>query len=184
VLLRLAYLDVTNAFSLLRLLPRSDLDKDTEILVLRHQLGVLQRQLDGQRVRLEPADRAWLAALLHHLPKPSLHNLRLLVRPDTILRWHRGLLARRVEVVLGVGGAGRACQAGRDATVALPGGVRDDLRAVVVGRFGDPDAVLVVDETGDLKKGTHSVGVQRQYTGTAGRVENAQVGVFLGEPPR
>ncbi len=57
--------------------------------------------------------------------------------------------------------------------------VRDDLRRVIVDRFGGPDAVLVVDETGDLKKGVHSVGVQRQYTGTAGRIENAQVGVFL-----
>ncbi|WP_141725486.1 IS701 family transposase [Micromonospora pallida] len=58
--------------------------------------------------------------------------------------------------------------------------VRDDLRQVIVGRFGAPEAVLVVDETGDLKKGVHTVGVQRQYTGTAGRIENAQVGVFLG----
>jgi SRSO17 transposase len=49
----------------------------------------------------------------------------------------------------------------------------------VVGRLGHPEAVLVVDETGDLKKGTRSVGVQRQYTGTAGRIDNAQVGVFL-----
>lgn len=57
--------------------------------------------------------------------------------------------------------------------------VRDDLRALVVDRLGDPDGVLVVDETGDLKKGEHTVGVQRQYTGTAGRIENAQVGVFL-----
>ena len=57
--------------------------------------------------------------------------------------------------------------------------VRDDLRGYVVGHFADPDAVLVIDETGDLKKGTHSVGVQRQYTGTAGRIENAQVAVFL-----
>ncbi|MEV0730498.1 IS701 family transposase [Polymorphospora sp. NPDC050346] len=57
--------------------------------------------------------------------------------------------------------------------------VRDDLREHVAGRLGDPDAVLVVDETGDLKKGVHTVGVQRQYTGTAGRIENAQVGVFL-----
>jgi putative transposase len=55
---------------------------------------VLQRQLD-RRVRFEPADRAWLAALLHRLPKSSLQGLRLLVRPDTILRWHRDLLARR-----------------------------------------------------------------------------------------
>jgi SRSO17 transposase len=58
-------------------------------------------------------------------------------------------------------------------------GVRDDLRDYVISRLGDSDAVLVVDETGDLKKGTHTVGVQRQYTGTAGRIENAQVAVYL-----
>jgi SRSO17 transposase len=57
--------------------------------------------------------------------------------------------------------------------------VRDDLRGYVVDAFADPNAVLVVDETGDLKKGVHSVGVQRQYTGTAGRIENSQVAVFL-----
>jgi SRSO17 transposase len=55
-------------------------------------------------------------------------------------------------------------------------GVRDDLRDYVTTRLGDSDAVLVVDETGDLKKGVCTVGVQRQYTGTAGRIENAQVG--------
>lgn len=58
--------------------------------------------------------------------------------------------------------------------------VRDDLRAYVVEHLGDPDAVLVVDETGFLKKGKCSVGVQRQYSGTAGRIENCQIGVFLG----
>jgi SRSO17 transposase len=58
-------------------------------------------------------------------------------------------------------------------------GVRDDVRAYLVEHLGDPEAVLVIDETGDLKKGTSTVGVQRQYTGTAGRVENAQVAVFL-----
>jgi SRSO17 transposase len=57
--------------------------------------------------------------------------------------------------------------------------VRDDLRGYVVDHLADPGAVLVVDETGDLKKGTNTVGVQRQYTGTAGRIENAQVGVYL-----
>jgi SRSO17 transposase len=57
--------------------------------------------------------------------------------------------------------------------------VRDDLRGYVTDAFVDEDAVLVVDETGDLKKGVHSVGVQRQYTGTAGRIENAQVAVFV-----
>jgi hypothetical protein len=70
-------------------------DKDAEILALRHQLVVLQRQLGERRVRFEPADRAWLAALLHQLPRPSLYSLRLLVRPDTILRWHRDLHVRR-----------------------------------------------------------------------------------------
>ena len=58
-------------------------------------------------------------------------------------------------------------------------GVRDDLRGFVTDHLGEPDAVLVIDETGDVKKGTASVGVQRQYTGTAGRVENAQVAVYL-----
>jgi SRSO17 transposase len=58
-------------------------------------------------------------------------------------------------------------------------GVRDDLRAYVVEHLGDPQAVLVLDETGFLKKGRKSVGVQRQYSGTAGRVENCQLGVFL-----
>ena len=58
--------------------------------------------------------------------------------------------------------------------------VRDDLRDYVVEHLGDPGGVLVVDETGFLKKGTKSAGVARQYSGTAGRVENCQVGVFLG----
>jgi SRSO17 transposase len=57
--------------------------------------------------------------------------------------------------------------------------VRDDVRDYLVEHLGDPGAVLVVDETGDLKKSTTTVGVQRQYTGTAGRVENAQVAVYL-----
>src|SRR3989440_8841828 len=56
--------------------------------------------------------------------------------------------------------------------------VRDDLRGYVVDALGDPGGVLIVDDTGDLKKGYHTVGVQRQYTGTAGRIENAQVSVF------
>jgi SRSO17 transposase len=58
-------------------------------------------------------------------------------------------------------------------------GVRDDLRSYVLEHFADPGAVLVVDETGDVKKGTMTAGTQRQYTGTAGRTENAQVAVYL-----
>ena len=57
--------------------------------------------------------------------------------------------------------------------------VRDDLKYYVMEHLGDAEAVLVVDETGFLKKGDKSVGVQRQYSGTAGRIENCQVGVFL-----
>jgi SRSO17 transposase len=58
-------------------------------------------------------------------------------------------------------------------------GVRDDLRDYVVEHLGRPDGVLIVDDTGFLKKGTRSAGVQRQYSGTAGRIENCQIGVFL-----
>jgi putative transposase len=60
--LRLAYLGVTNAFAMLRLLPISDRDNDAEILALSHQIAVLQRQLGKDRVRFTPSDRAFLAA--------------------------------------------------------------------------------------------------------------------------
>jgi transposase len=95
VLLRLAYLGATNAFAMLRLLPMSDGDKDAEILALRHQISVLERQPGKERARFTPGDRAFLAALLHRLPSDVLRRVRLLVRPDTVLRWHRDLLARR-----------------------------------------------------------------------------------------
>ena len=95
MLFRLAYLGVSNTLALLRLLPISDRDKDAEILALRHQILVLERQLHGDLVRFTPVDRAWLAALLHPLPRTVLNHLRLLVRPETVLRWHRDLIARR-----------------------------------------------------------------------------------------
>src|ERR671937_1760359 len=62
--------------------------------------------------------------------------------------------------------------------------VRDDLRSYVVEHLGDEQAVLVLDETGFLKKGDKSCGVQRQYSGTAGRIENCQIGVFLAYASR
>jgi transposase InsO family protein len=95
VLLRLAYLSVTSVFALLRLLAVSDRDKDIEILALRHQVTILQRQLGTTRPRFTPGDRAFLAALLHRLPRDMLGRIRLLVRPETVLRWHRDLLTRR-----------------------------------------------------------------------------------------
>jgi hypothetical protein len=79
VLFRLAYIGVNNALALLRLLPMSAGDKDAEILALRHQITVLERQLHGQSVRFTWADRAFLAALLHRLPRDLLRSLRLLV---------------------------------------------------------------------------------------------------------
>jgi len=57
--------------------------------------------------------------------------------------------------------------------------LRDDLQTYVVAQLGDPNGVLIIDETGFLKKGTRSAGVSRQYSGTAGRIENCQIGVFL-----
>jgi putative transposase len=69
VLLRLPYLALTSVFTVIRLLPMSDTDKDIEILTLRHQLAILQRQIS--KPRLTRADRALLAALLHRLPRPG-----------------------------------------------------------------------------------------------------------------
>ncbi|MEU2687260.1 integrase core domain-containing protein [Streptomyces hygroscopicus] len=93
MLLRLACLAATNALAFLRLLSMSDREKDVEILVLRHQLLVLQRQVG--KPAFTDTDRAILAGLLHHLPKDRLRHLLLLVRPDAVLRWHRELLRRR-----------------------------------------------------------------------------------------
>src|SRR5262245_23110858 len=72
----------------------SDHAKDAEILVLRHQIAILERQLHGEKVRFTPADRAFLAALLHRLPRAVLRRIRLLVRTETVLRWHRNLITR------------------------------------------------------------------------------------------
>jgi SRSO17 transposase len=62
--------------------------------------------------------------------------------------------------------------------------VRDELRTYLMHHLRDADAVLVIDETGFLKKGRHSAGVTRQYSGTAGRIENCQIGGFLADASR
>src|SRR5258708_3809193 len=84
---------------MLGLLPLSNRDKDMEILALRHQITVLERQLGTQKVRFDAADRALLAALLHGLTRDVLRSVRLLVRADTVLRWHRALVVRRHAAV-------------------------------------------------------------------------------------
>jgi putative transposase len=86
VLLR-AYLGVVNALALLRLLPMSDRDKDAE-----------SWHLHGEKIRFTAADRAFLAALLHQLPKDVLRRIRLLVRPETVLRLHPNLIVCRSEI--------------------------------------------------------------------------------------
>jgi transposase InsO family protein len=89
VLPKLAYLMLGRSIQLLSLLARGDAAKDLEILVLRHQLTVLRRQVP--RPRLEPADRALLAAISRVLPRARWSCF--LVQPETLLRWHRRLVA-------------------------------------------------------------------------------------------
>jgi SRSO17 transposase len=102
----------------------------------------------------------------------------------------RGLLAGlpRVNCWSIAEHAGEQCPRGMQrllsAAVWDDAGMRDDLRAYVLEHFADPGAVLVVDETGDIKKGRATAGTQRQYTGTAGRTENAQVAVYLAYAAR
>ncbi|WP_329567687.1 hypothetical protein [Streptomyces sp. NBC_01361] len=95
MLLRLAYLTVTNAFAMLRLLPMSDRDTDAEILALRHQITILERQLGADRVKFTSQDRAFPAAPLIPLPRQAQRRLRLPVQPDTVPRRHRNMIKQR-----------------------------------------------------------------------------------------
>ena len=90
--MRFAYLAVLRMFGWLALLARSDRTKAAEILILRHQVAVLQRQVKA--ARLSWADRAVMAALARLVPRSQLGQLRLIVSPQTLLRWHAGLVRR------------------------------------------------------------------------------------------
>jgi transposase len=90
--LRFAYLAVLRVFGWLALLARSDCAKDAEILILRHQVAVLQRQI--RTPKLSWADRALMSALARLLPRGKLRQLRLIVSPQTVLRWHAELVKR------------------------------------------------------------------------------------------
>ncbi|WP_445517383.1 IS701 family transposase [Streptomyces sp. NEAU-174] len=116
-------------------------------------------QIAGRFTRVEPRLRAGrlVLGLLSDLPRKNCW---------TIAEWAGETSPHSMQHLL--------CRAVWDAD-----GVRDDVREYVVEHLHDEAAVLVVDETGDVKKGTRTVGVQRQYTGTAGRIENSQVAVYL-----
>jgi putative transposase len=92
--LRFVFLLITRVAGWLRLSRRDETWKTAEILILRHQLAVLQWR-QPRRPKLNWADRALLAALLSVIPKARRHGLRLLVTPDTIVRWHRDIVRRR-----------------------------------------------------------------------------------------
>src|SRR6266849_6589073 len=92
--LRFVFLLIARLAAWLRLSRHEEAWKTAEILILRHQLSILQRQ-QPRRPNLDWADRALLATLLAVLPKGRHHGLRLLVTPDTILRWHRDIVRRR-----------------------------------------------------------------------------------------
>src|ERR1017187_8833090 len=104
--LRFVFLLITRAAAWLRLSRREEAWKTAEILILRHQLAVLQRR-QPRRPKLNWADRALLAALLGVIPKARRHGLRLLVTPDTIVRWHRDIVRRRRAARSVGGGPGR-----------------------------------------------------------------------------
>jgi len=92
--LQFMFLLTTRLAAWLQLSRREETWKTAEILILRHQLAVLQRQ-QPRRLKLNWADRALLATLLSVIPKARRHGLRLLVTPDTIVRWHRDIVRRR-----------------------------------------------------------------------------------------
>ena len=138
---------------------------------------------DGARTEIEEV-RAWAAGLeaLHARIAPRFARAEPRRRVLAYLRGLVGNVGRKNGWQLAEH-AGEGTPDGMQRLLATadwdPDLVRDDLRGYVVEELGDPGGVLVVDETGFLKKGTTSVGVQRQYSGTAGKVDNCQLGVFL-----
>ncbi len=131
-----------------------------ELEIWGDELKVLRTRLSKRFARSEPRERAiaYLKGLMSDVPRKN--------------GWQ---LAEQ---------AGEATPDGMERLLSTAvwdvTGVRDELQGWVIERLGDPEGVFVLDETGFLKKGTKSVGVKRQYSGTAGRIENCQVGVFLG----
>ena len=138
---------------------------------------------DGARTEIEDV-QAWAAGLeaVHARISPRFARAEPRRRVLAYLRGLLGAVTQKNGWQLAEH-AGEATPDGMQRLLATadwdPDLVRDDLRGYVLDHLGDPAAVLVVDETGFLKKGTTSVGVQRQYSGTAAKVDNCQLGVFL-----
>src|SRR4249920_2246282 len=144
--LRFMFLLTTRLAAWLRLARREETWKTAEILILRHQLAVLQRH-QPRRPKLNWADRALLATLLAVIPKVRRHGLRLLVTPDTIVRWHRDIVRRRW--------AARSMHAktGRPAT-------RRNIKALVPSAGpGEPRMGLPQDPRGTGRPGREGSGV-------------------------
>src|SRR3954452_20755112 len=129
------------------------------VLAWRDELDVLKQRLGPLFVRPEPRRQAglYLEALLSGVQRKN--GWQLAEQIGDARPWRTQRVLSHV-------------QWDQDAA-------RDICREYVIAHIGSPDGVLVVDETGFLKKGTHSAGVARQYSGTAGKVENCQIGVFL-----
>jgi putative transposase len=105
--LKLIFLVLSRAMSLIRLSHRESWWKDAEILMLRHQLAVAQRRRPRVHARLAWPDRAWLAMLAGTLPIEQLAGMRLIVTPGTIVGWHRGIVRRRWARLSRQGRSGR-----------------------------------------------------------------------------
>src|ERR1700724_2996081 len=104
--LRFVFLLITRVAAGLLLSRREEMWKTVEILILRHQLAVLQRR-QPRRPKLNWADRALLATVLGVIPKARRQGLRLLITPDTIVRWHRDIVRRRWAARSACGCTGR-----------------------------------------------------------------------------
>ena len=119
--LRFVFLLITRLAAWLRLSRRDEIWKTAEILILRHQLAVLQRR-QPRHPKLNWADRALLAALPGMIPNTRRHGLRLPVTPDTIVRWHRDIVRRRCATRSIRGGTGRAGEPGEHQGAGPPAG--------------------------------------------------------------
>ena len=155
--LRFVFLLITRVAAWLRLSRREEAWKTAEILILRHQLAVLQRR-QPRRPNLNWADRALLATLLGVIPKARRQGLRLLVTPDTILRWHRDIVRRRWAARSMRGKTGRPATRRNIRALVLPAGPREP-------RMGLPQDPRRAGRPGSEGRGVDRVGDPEDQAG-------------------